>query len=440
MAIQKNKNDKKPIHTPLKARILVVDDDANFAETLSDDIKANFKDVEVLLATNSTMAQKLLKTGQFDMVLLDYYLEGNTTAEKLIPIFKQSGAHIIVISAEAGGEEAASTVRLGADDYWSKDRGFNSLVPKIKLFLSSKQQGIIMESQKREYSAFFKLFLTENPGLVSKITPILKSLKRNNTFSLIVSGETGVGKSFFVHSVKDYLKSLYGNVRFITLTNTITPEEVKNFILQGRKAFRDGLTVLFFVNKITNIHREMHNYILEILDIIREERNSSGRLYLFAESDEEDIVRTRGKLPKSLFFRFERTLTIPPLQERWEDILLLAEHFLNRNRDSFQPKVKFSPDARYMLLNLQLEGNVLQLQNIVRSIEIDENEEEITSEKLKKIISADSYHLLSLDELEKQQIIKALMATNCKKNLAAKLLHISYPTLNKKMTQYNIKC
>src|SRR5262249_3930875 len=131
---------------------------------------------------------------------------------------------------------------------------------------------------------------------------------------------------------------------------------------------------------------------------------------------------------------------VPPLRERPEDIVALAEHFLGLK----DRKLKFSPDALSALASYSWPGNVRELRNLVAKLAMAATGPEIHADDLLAEISVDHHKsesalpMTNLDDMEEQMIIKALESTGGHRGLAAEQLGISRRTLSRKLREYNI--
>lgn len=139
----------------------------------------------------------------------------------------------------------------------------------------------------------------------------------------------------------------------------------------------------------------------------------------------------------------EYTLHIPPLRECKEDIIPLAEFFLQLANEEFEKQVKgFDAEARKRMLAHPWGGNVRELKGTVRSAVLFTDGDTITADKLnfeEPLLSGETSFFLKNVEMEKKQIIRALEQADGNRSLAAELLGIGRTTLYGKMKQYGIK-
>jgi len=151
-----------------------------------------------------------------------------------------------------------------------------------------------------------------------------------------------------------------------------------------------------------------------------------------------------GRFRPDLYYRLGVvTLTIPPLRDRPEDVMLLASHFLERYR-SINPQIRtISTQGRQLLAGYHYPGNVRELENIIERAMILETGSELTPESLligcqNEPAGTDEGESLRIDEAEQEHILRVLKSCNGRKLEAARLLGINKTTLWRKMKRYGI--
>jgi hypothetical protein len=162
-----------------------------------------------------------------------------------------------------------------------------------------------------------------------------------------------------------------------------------------------------------------------------------------ATNQDLDAAVTAGRFRQDLFHRLGQfQLRVPPLRERPEDIVALAEHFLALKN----PSSSFSPDAISALLSHSWPGNVRELRNLIARVAVESREPEIRKAQITAAISgnpiaqrqAASMPIGNLDSMEEQMIIRALERSGGHRSQAAEQLGISRRTLSRKLKEYNI--
>jgi len=152
---------------------------------------------------------------------------------------------------------------------------------------------------------------------------------------------------------------------------------------------------------------------------------------------------------EDLFYRISVIpIHLPPLRERKEDIMLLANHFLEKyNQRRFKALKGFNSRVVEILLNYSWQGNVRELENIVERAVVIEDENEVTLSSLPSHLRglgsrsevSGSHVIISLGELEREHIIRALKATDGNRSKTARLLGIDRKTLYDKIKRYGIE-
>ncbi|MCB2147582.1 MAG: sigma 54-interacting transcriptional regulator [Deltaproteobacteria bacterium] len=283
--------------------------------------------------------------------------------------------------------------------------------------------------------------------------------------TVMLTGETGTGKELFAQAIHN--QSDRSNRPFVAINCGAIPRELLESELFGysggaftgaRKGGRPGKFELanrgtVFLDEIGDMPRDMQVKLLRVLqsgEVIRVgEHNPLSvdvRIIAATHVDLQKEVINRN-FREDLFYRLNVfPIPIPPLRNRPEDITVLANHILNRCRQTFKkPKVQFSSEAENILRQYPWPGNVRELENVVeRAVNfVDKNL--ITPEHLDLIVSekADFDQAACgsslLEEAEKRIIAETMKKTNHNIAGASKMLGITRPTLYRKLKKYNLR-
>ncbi|MCU0644455.1 MAG: sigma-54 dependent transcriptional regulator [bacterium] len=293
--------------------------------------------------------------------------------------------------------------------------------------------------------------------LVQKVAP--------TDSTVLITGETGTGKELIAKAI--HYNSLRKDKPFLTvdcnsLVETLFESELFGHVkgsFTGAVATKHGSFELanggtFFFDEIGNISLNIQS---KILRVIQEKEIRRVGATETIKVDVRVIAATNKNLRQAVendTFRedlFYRISVIPvhlsPLRERKEDIIPLANHFLEKyNQRRRRALTGFHPIVKENLLNYSWPGNVRELENIVeRSVVIEDNDE-ITLSSLPSHLRGDSaqaetssHEIVSLELLEKSHIIKALKATEWNRSKTARLLRIDRKTLYDKIRRYQIE-
>jgi two-component system repressor protein LuxO len=312
-------------------------------------------------------------------------------------------------------------------------------------------------------------------GASEPIQTVYKTIDKvaNSNAPILITGETGTGKELCAEAI--HKQSELADKPFVVCDCTTIPEALRESILFGhlKGAFtgainnQEGLVAkaaggTLFLDEIGELPLEMQSALLRFL---QEKTFSQLGSHKQEQIDVRLIFATNrnllaeveaGRFRQDLYYRINTIeLNLPPLCERGQDILLLANFFLHKfakeEDKSFQG---FSAEAEKKLLSYNWEGNVRQLENSIHNLVLLNEEEVITAEMIAKRMDEDVQHFISdtvstteissselvtvnrfcpLKEIEKEVILKAIDSCDGNVVKAAKLLEIS------KSCIYNLK-
>ena len=281
-----------------------------------------------------------------------------------------------------------------------------------------------------------------------------------HTESVLITGETGTGKELIAHSI--HQSSLRRGRPSVDINCAALPENLVESELFGyeKGAFtgadssKPGLFELadkgtLFLDEIAELQIQTQVKLLRVLDghpfyRLGGHRKIKVDVRIVAATNQDlDAAVAAGRFRQDLFHRLGQfQLSVPPLRERPEDIVALAEHFLALK----SPRSSFSPDAVSALLSHSWPGNVRELRNLIARVAVESREPEIRGEQITAAISGNpiaqrqspSMPVGNLDSMEEQMIIRALERSGGHRSQAAEQLGISRRTLSRKLKEYNI--
>jgi len=281
-----------------------------------------------------------------------------------------------------------------------------------------------------------------------------------HTETVLVTGETGTGKELIARSVHEssHRRSRpWIDINCAALPENLVESELFGYekgAFSGADSSKPGLFELadrgtLFLDEIGELQLQTQVKLLRVLDGQPFYRLGGHRkikvdvrIVAATNQDLESAVRD-GRFRKDLFHRLgQLQLRVPPLRERPEDIVALAEHFLRLKA----PGKNFSSEAISALLSHPWPGNIRELRNLVAKVAMESSAAEIDFAKVTAAISGEptalrqtaSMPAANLESMEEQMIIKALERTGGQRALAAEQLGISRRTLSRKLKEYNI--
>ncbi len=281
--------------------------------------------------------------------------------------------------------------------------------------------------------------------------------------TILILGQTGTGKQMlaqYIHRLSPRRRQPFVPVDCLALTETLFESELFGHVKGaftgavcdslGFVRAADGGTL--FLDEIGDLSPRLQGKLLRLLQ--EQEVVAVGdihphkvdvRVIAATNKNLTDLVR-KGAFREDLFFRLSVvTMTLPPLRERTEDILVLADHFLRRQAELYgESKKTLSPAAERALLHYSWPGNIRQLANVIEHAHILTEGELIEPEALPAPLqrstpeSDEEAASLTLEEIERRAIINALRQTKYCKAAAARLLHVNIQRLNRLIERLHV--
>jgi transcriptional regulator with PAS, ATPase and Fis domain len=278
--------------------------------------------------------------------------------------------------------------------------------------------------------------------------------------TVLITGETGTGKELIARTIHDssHRRSRpWIDINCAALPENLVESELFGYekgAFSGADSSKPGLFELadkgtLFLDEIGELQPQTQVKLLRVLDGQPYYRLGGHRkikvdvrIVAATNQDLESAVKT-GRFRQDLFHRLGQfQLRVPPLRERPEDIVALAEHFLRLKA----PRKSFSPQAISALLSHAWPGNIRELRNLVAKSVMESPGAEIDFSRLNAALTGEptaqrqtaSMPVGNLESMEEQMIIKALERTGGHRTLAAEQLGISRRTLSRKLKEYSI--
>ncbi|MCD6228582.1 MAG: PEP-CTERM-box response regulator transcription factor [Candidatus Omnitrophica bacterium] len=452
-------------------KILVVDDDIGILTQLKWALEDEY---QVILASSKEQALTLLHQEKPLLVALDVNLDSSNLWDKEgINILDEIKAadpliKVIMITGNDAKDIALEAIRKGAFDYYTKPIDVEEL--KIILKRASYIQNLEKENLRLSQELEKKVKFEEMVGDSLQMREIFRLIRRiaPSDATVLISGESGTGKELVARAIHSL--SPRKNYPFVVINCGAIPETLLESELFGHEkgAFTDAYTQkkgklevadkgTVFLDEIGEMSLSLQVKILRFLQEKIIERVGSNTpieldVRIIAATNQELKERIKeGKFREDLYYRLSViNINLPPLRERGEDILLLANYFLNKyKKEAGGKRIKgFTKQAKELMLNYSWPGNVREMENRVRRALILVDNSFITPsdlgfEEKKDMDIGRETSKASLKEarrnLEIELIKKALKEAKGNVSLAAKLLDISRPTLYDLMKKYNLE-
>jgi DNA-binding NtrC family response regulator len=377
--------------------LLLVEDKNELRAMLRKALERNGYSVDE--APDGSAAIQKIRARRYQLVLTDLKMPGASGLDVLRET-KQADSTIPVILLTAFGsvEEAVSAMKEGAFDFLQKPVDLDHL--KVLVQRAARQQELLRENILLREEFASRYGFPRIVGEHASIREISQQLQRvaQTDSTVLLLGESGTGKELFAHALHHL--SPRREQPFVALNCAAIPEGLVENELFGhergaftgagaRKAGKMDLAHrgTLFLDEIGELPHAIQAKLLRVLEERRFERVGGTQSI---EVDVRIVVATNRNLQQAaaektfredLFFRISAVpLTIPPLRERGNDVLLLAEHFLIKyGREFGKASVHLSEEARQRILEYRWPGNVRELQNAIERAVILSDGSEISA-------------------------------------------------------------
>ncbi len=448
-----------------KNAILLIDDDQSLRRVIEFSLAEQGYGVRTAATGEEGLA--LFERERFDAVITDITMPGMSGIEVLMKVHADAPSMpVIVITAYGTVESAVEAMKQGAYDYITKP--FNRDELRITLERALRMQRLEQENTELRAAVLDRYRFDGIIGTSEKLREVLDLGGRvaGSDATVLVTGESGTGKELLAKGI--HYASERRDGPFVAVNCAAIPEALIESELFGHMkgsftgAVRDkegkfelasGGTI--FLDEVGDLRVDLQAKILRALQERSVDRVGGSkpvpvdvRVIAATNKDLERAVKD-GAFREDLYYRLSVvTLHMPPLRERKEDIPLLVEFFVRKYNKA--AGVAVAPEALAALIAYGWPGNVRELENVIERASVLKRGEVISvgdmPEKITRrtgVVSDIILNLpeggLSLEELEKNLIIKALEKHKGNQTRAAEYLRITRPTLIYRMEKYGLK-
>ncbi len=451
--------------------ILIVDDEQSIRRATSLALEASGHYVET--AATGAVALQNLKESSFDLVLLDLYIGEENGMQLLETIRKEHPkVHVVMFTAHASIPNAVEATRLGAVDFLEKPFSPDQLRQALKRIATLRSLERKVEELTTEVKAHTppSQAASQNPSLQKSLNVLLRAA--DTQASILLLGESGTGKSMIARAIHD--QSPFRDKPFVTVSCPSLSRELLESDLfghvkgsftgamkdtWGKVKAADGGTL--FLDEIGELPLEIQPKLLRLLQEREYERlgettprRANVRVIAATNRDLQQWAAD-GRFREDLFYRLNViSATMPPLRDRPEDVVQIAENFLHFFADQFRRKVKrFSPEGLAVLRSHSWPGNIRELRNAIERAVILAEGDEIAARDLPDAETSPSTGSspgslasnngiqvgtrISLEELECEHIRRIMQSTTSLAE-ASEVLGIDAATLYRKRKRHQL--
>jgi two-component system NtrC family response regulator len=450
-------------------KLLVVEDDPG----LQSQLRWCFDGFEVLVADDEDSALKQVSEHNPSVVTLDLGLPpdaggvsvGFSILEKIVQ--SNTDTKVIVVTGQEDRENALKAINIGAYDFFNKpvDAKILSLVVDraYQLYCIEQENRLLLQQQTQSP---LNGIITSSPAMLKICSTVEKVAPTD--LSVLVLGESGTGKEVIARAIHDLSQNSEGN--FVAINCAAIPENLLESELFGHEkgsftgasSQKKGKVEManngtLFLDEIGDMALDLQSKMLRFLQERVIERVGGvkeipiqTRVICATHQPLKDMIANK-KFREDLYFRIsDINIELPPLRERDDDILLLAQVFLERHAKNGNKTVKgLSQSAKNALLDYDCKGNVRELEQIIRRAAIMSDGDYLQLEDLRLVANdaisdtpqtlEDTLSLsVARSYAEARAIHRAMQAAEGNISKAAKLLDVSRPTLYSLIERLNI--
>ena len=426
-------------------RIIVIEDNPVFADYVCRLLASKGFKSEATYTCNG--ARKLFaKMQEDDIVLADLRLPDGDGIDLLGELRKQGRNNPYIVMTDYDEvPTAVRSMKSGAEDYIPKKLIEDNLLPLLRT-LRKRMERHEAPIYERQSAAFREI--DHKTKLVAA-----------TDMSVLILGESGTGKEHIAEKI--HARSKRAGKPFIAVDCGLLSKELAASELFGHEkgaftgaeskrlgVWEEAAGGTLFLDEIGNLPLEVQQMLLRALEATRYRptggsKDKKADVRIIAATNEDLLTAIAEKRFRAdLYQRLkEYTIQIPPLRECREDIMPLADFFLQLANEEFEKRVKgFDAEARKRLLAYSWGGNVRELRRVVRMAVLHTEGDMVMADTLElEEMQPKSGLSLALGEVEKKQILRVLAQTKGNRTLAAEILGIGRTTLYNKMKAYGIE-
>jgi DNA-binding NtrC family response regulator len=450
----------------MKNRILVVDDDQDHCDLLQSALTR--LGCNATTTTSPREALELVGRETFDAIVTDIGMSDMSGIELCTRIIgTRPDVPVIVVTAHGSMEAAISAMRAGAYDFLTKPVDHKLLGMSVaRATEHHRLQAEVKQLREASVQRSGSSTLIGDSRAMKGVQDLIARIGSSDV-SVLIEGETGTGKELVARGLHASSPRRAGP--FVAINCAAVPSNLLESELFGHargaftdaKAQRDGLFVqasggTLFLDEIGEMPLEMQTKLLRALQerTVRPvgantELSFDARIVTATHRDlESDVDEKRFR--QDLFYRINVVkIQVPPLRERSGDILVLGTHFLNKFAErAGKGAMTLPPQVAALLLAYRWPGNVRELENCmeraVALARLDHISAEDLPEKIRSyrpdrfVVSADDpEEIMTLDELDRRYIVRAVKLLNGNKSRAAQVLGLDRRTLYRRLEKYD---
>jgi two-component system response regulator HydG len=451
----------------MKSRVLIVDDDRSMCEMLAAELQD--AQYEAVWTTESDRGLELAFGQEFDAIITDLNMQGLNGIDFCHRLSQNlPNVPVIVITGFGSMETAVGAIRAGAYDFITKPFEAEAVTLALERAIQHKslREEVTRLRERLRRSSEYEEMIGSSPPM-TQLFQMLDKVAASDT-SVLITGETGTGKELVARAL--HRRSPRSQGPFVTVNCAAMPPQLLESELFGhvRGAFTDAKTAhpgllmqsnhgSLFLDEIGELPLALQPKFLRALEYKRvrpvggkDEVAFDVRILAATNRDLESAVE-EGRFREDLLFRIDVIeIHVPPLRARGNDVLLLAQHFLDESSSGLgRPVTGLTSGAAERLLAYAWPGNVRELRNCIeRAVTLTDHDKIVVEDLAEKIRdyrsselrfdSSDASPLPPMDEVERRYIERVLHEVDGNKAEAARVLGYDRKRLYRKLKRYHL--
>ncbi len=450
------------------AKVMVIDDETGSRESMA--LALEKAGLTVLTFDEAAKALNYLaESDEVGLAICDLRMPGTDGLAFLGEVRRQGlDLRVVLVTGYASIESAVEAMRVGADDYLTKPVDLYELRQRVTNLLENKQlkEEVSTLRQMLDKRYGFESIIGKSPPMERLFEQM--RLVAPTRSSVLIVGESGTGKELVATAI--HHGSPRRDERFLAINCGAIPSDILESELFGHERgsftgavgrkigkFQVAHRGSLFLDEISELYPELQVKLLRVLEERRIMRVGGSELidvdFRLIAATNRDLEKevSEGRFREDLYYRLKVvTLAVPPLRNRSGDIALLAESFIESFcREHGRSPKRLSREALEVLNRHSWPGNVRELKNVLESVVIFHEGEEIAASDLPSELRAGVRGPTSggpvqnlngpprtMAEIERQAILETLDLTAGRRAEAAKVLGIGLRTLQRKLKEY----
>lgn len=458
------------------ASIFVVDDDNVIRANLQEFLQMEGHEVETFSSGEDALSR--ISNEVPDLMLIDLRLPGIDGLNLLEKVKNESQSiQVVIITGHADISSAVKAIKLGARDYIKKPfdmEEISIIVHKAESAGKIDEHLAYLHKEEQTRLGFGEIIGTSEA--IKNVFRFVRQVADSPKTTVLIRGETGTGKELVaraIHNNSDRSKNPFIEVNCSAFQETLLEAELFGHeagAYTDAKERKKGLVELshegsFFLDEIGDMNLGLQSKVLKVIEeqVFRrvggtKQISIDTRIISATSRDLEKLV-SEDRFRQDLYYRLNVAMVeLPPLRDRDEDIILLAEHFVGVYNAEFKRNIRgLLPEVKSLMMRYSWPGNVRELKNVIERAVLFEKGEYISTESIRIIYASVnpetdktvtqltsqqteiSEEGISLDEIEKSFIQKALESAKGNQTRAAQMLGISREKIKYRMKKHNLK-